>query len=156
MSVALRLKGLFCGVMCVAAIAVAGEARAGENPYEVDVYWPSGRSPGSYPAFCDDGVNESCVQGDQVTFTASYVKTNPAQVSLSIDWANTVLNEDDVPWCVVQIQCHDGVGGHTITDVEDWGTCAAANAYDQNPPGTNCDIADEIMIMVGVNRGGFS
>ena len=156
MRMVLGVKTLLCGAVCVAGLALGGEARAFDNPYEVDVFWPNGRTPGAYPAYCDDGVAEGCVQGDQVVFTASYVKTSPTQVSLNIDWANTVLHEDDVPWCVVQIQCHDGGNqSHTITDVEDWGSCSAANAADQNPPGTNCDVADEIMIMVGINRRGF-
>lgn len=141
----------WCAFAFVAAMVPALEARATYNPNSDYVAYPGSRDAGPINAWCSDGDN--CVQGDQVVFTATQLSTENPNVSLNIDWSRTVITGDDVPWCVLQIGCHDK--NITITDVEEWGSCSQANALAKDDSGTQCDIADNIMIMVGVNRGGF-
>jgi len=130
------------------------EARANYNPIQTDVAWPDALDAGQRMSpWCDNG--DACVRGDQAVYIIENISTSyPPQMLLDIDWARTVVTEDDVPWCVLQITCHGAVG--TITDVEEWGACSGANAMAKNQVSAEqCDRADSIMIMVGVNRGGF-
>jgi len=140
-------------------ISIAGEARAQSNPVGYNlVYGESIRSGQQIQAKCASPSNQNCILNDSVTYTTGTIKTSPLMASVNL--TSSVVHRDrygaDVPWCIIQVWCHDGGGAqHVITDHKNNGSCSAANAMYQNPPGTNCDVADQILVMMGINRGGW-
>lgn len=159
----MRVSGTICALWIVAVIGVqvsaAGQAQAQSNPVGYNL--ESGqtiRGGQQVQAKCTNPTNQNCILNDSVTYTTGNIKMSPLNATVTL--TSSVVHYDrygaDVPWCIIQVWCHDGGGAqHVITDHRNNGSCSAANAFYQNPPGTNCDVADQILIMMGINRGGW-
>ena len=159
----MRVSGTVLAFGIVAAIGVqistAGQARAQSNPVGYSLVWGESINGGQMQAKCTSPSNQNCILNDSATYTAGYIRTSP--LSARVTLTSSVVHSDrygaDVPWCTIQVWCHDGgTAQHVITDHQNGASCSAANAFYQNPPGTNCDVADQILIMVGINRGGWA